>query len=595
MRLEKQPMELLILLVENQGQLVTREQIVTRLWDDPAAVDTERSINTAIRKIRLALRDDPDKPRFVQTVVGKGYRFISSMRVIRPEAPPASSMPEQSAVLPVDPVIRTARRQHGLWWIVAGGIAAMVAVAVGSWLWRPKVQTIQSLAVLPLQNLSGDQSQDYLADGMTDELITSLAGVRSLRVISRTTAMQYRNTHESLPKIAAELRVDAIVEGSVARSGERARITAQLILARTDRHLWAHSYEGNVRDLLALEREAARSIANEVKAALTPVERAHFTKAIPFDPEAYQSYLKGRYYWNQRTAESLEKSLSLFDQAVARDPRNPLPYAGQADAYNILGNYNLVPQGQAFPKAEAAARKALDIDDSLAEAHASLGFARYQYDWDWSGAEGEFRRAVELSPSYATAHQWYAEFLTATGRFDEAQSQIRYAQALDPLSLPISSNVGRLLYLARQYDQAIVELQDSLEMHPRHAYSRLHLGMAYEQKQMYPQALSEFEKAAQLLSSTYPIAVAHVDVLMGRRQDAERILKHLDEQDEDLFSLAGVYAALGNHSKALSLLERAYTEHSPLMCFIAIAPWMDPLRGDPQFANLLSRMGLPER
>jgi TolB-like protein/DNA-binding winged helix-turn-helix (wHTH) protein/Flp pilus assembly protein TadD len=600
-RLEKQPMELLILLVENQGQLVTREQIVVRLWEAPSAVDTERSINTAIRKIRLVLRDDPDKPRFVQTVVGKGYRFIAPVRLIRPEGPPVAAIPlapPPAAALPMQPAHHPAHLPLVRWLLFAGAFALAAALAASIWPHRPAANPIQSLAVLPLQNLSGEPTQDYVADGMTDELITSLAGIRSLRVISRTTAMQYRNTHRPLPGIAAELHVDAIVEGSVVRSGERVRITAQLIQARTDRHLWARSYEGSLRDLLALEREVARSIANEVRSALTPTELAHFGKAIPFDPEAYQAYLKGRYYWNDRTAESLKKSLALFDQAVARDPRNPLPYAGQADAYNMFGNYQLLPPGQAFPKAEEAARKALSIDDSLAEAHASLGFARYQYDWDWSGAEGEFRRAIELSPSYATAHQWYAEFLTATGRFDEALSQIRYAQALDPLSLPISSNVGRLLYLAGRYDQAIAELKNSIELHPQHAYSRIYLGMAYEQKQMYPQALAEFKKAADLLSLKYFVGVAHVDALMGRRQDAERILQHWEaplDGGADPFLLAGVYAALGDHPKAFALLERAYAEHSFLMCFIRVMPWMDPLRPDPQFARLLSRMGLPQQ
>jgi TolB-like protein/DNA-binding winged helix-turn-helix (wHTH) protein/Flp pilus assembly protein TadD len=596
-RLEKQPMELLILLVENQGQLVTREQIVARLWDAPAALDTERSINTAIRKIRLALRDDPDKPRFVQTVVGKGYRFISPVRVIQPErqAPPAMPpAPSPVAGLPMEPAHRRLARQL----FAAGAVVIAVALAAGLWSRRPAANTIQALAVLPLQNLSGDASQDYFADGMTDELITSLAGIRSLRVISRTTAMQYRSTHRPLPGIAAELHVDAIVEGSVVRSGERVRITAQLIQARTDRHLWARSYEGSVRDLLTLEREVARSIAGEVRAALTPVEQAHFAKATPFDPEAYQAYLKGRYYWNDRTAESLKKSLALFDQAVARDPRSPLPYAGRADAYNIIGNYGLLPPMQAFPKAEEAARKALELDDSLAEAHASLGFATFHYDWDWSGAEREFRRAIELSPSYATAHQWYAEFLTASGRFDEALSQIRYAQALDPLSLPISSNVGRVLYFARRYDQAIAELQNSIELHPSYAYSRIHLGMAYEEKHMYPQAISEFKKAADLLSAKYPVGVAHVDALTGRRQDARRILEHLEgppDAGADPFSLAGISAALGDRPKAFSLLERAYAEHSALLCFIRVSPWMDPLRADPQFARLLSRMGLPQQ
>ena len=370
-RLERQPMDLLILLVDKKDQLVSRDEIVARLWGANPSVDAERSINTAIRKIRLALRDDPEKPRFVETVIGKGYRFVYPIRVIAPAplTPEAPKVPDAPGVPP--------QRRPTFWWVAAASAILLTLVAVGI---RARLLTtgaggnpgIHSIAVLPLQNFSGDPSQEYIADGMTDELITYLAGIRSLRIISRTSVAQFKNPGDRLPKIARDLNVDAIVEGSVAVSGARVRITAQLIQAQTDRHLWARSYEGDVRDLLALERETARSIASEVKAAVTPDERARFAQARAFDPQAYDAYLKGRFYWNERTGENLKKSLQFFEEAIARDPQNPLPYAGKADAHNMFANYSLLAPSEAFPKAEEAARKALEMDDSLAEAHSAL-------------------------------------------------------------------------------------------------------------------------------------------------------------------------------------------------------------------------------
>jgi TolB-like protein/DNA-binding winged helix-turn-helix (wHTH) protein/Tfp pilus assembly protein PilF len=592
-RLERQPMELLILLVEKKEQLVTRDEIVARLWGANPSVDAERSINTAIRKIRLALGDDPDKPRFVETVIGKGYRFVYPIRVISPSVPAAS--PPDAPSLPAVPDAPP-RKRPAHWWLVAGVavLLSLTAVIIRS---RSNAVNpgIHSIAVLPLQNFSADPSQEYIADGMTDELITYLAGIRSLRIISRTSVAQFKSPGDRLPKIARDLNVDAIVEGSVAVSGARVRITAQLIQAQTDRHLWARSYEGDIRDLLALERETARSIATEVKAVVTPDEQAHFARARAFDPKAYDAYLKGRFYWNERTGENLKKSLEFFEESIAKDPQNPLPYAGKADAYNMFGNYSLLAPSQAFPKAEEAARKALEMDDSLAEAHSALGFARYQYDWDWAGAEHEFQRAIELKPNYATAHQWYAELLAANGRFEESLAQVRAARDLDPLSLAAYSNVGRLLYLARHYDEAIAELRSTTELYPNAPYPRIYLGLAYEQQGMNPQATEEFEKAGSLLNVKYSVGHAHIHALAGRRAEALQILEHLEGpqgRGEDPFLLAGVWAALGDRDKAYALLDRAYRERSFLICFIKIFPWMDPLRQDARFATLLSRMGL---
>lgn len=596
-RLERQPMELLILLVDKKDQLVTRDEIVIRLWGENPTVDAERSVNTAIRKIRLALGDDPEKPRFVETVIGKGYRFVYPIRVIGP-APPLPVEGPSAPPIATKAEVPVPKRSN--LWLYASALAILVSLAAVGLRMQGKSSGpgnagIHSIAVLPLQNFSGDPSQEYIADGMTDELITYLAGIRSLRIISRTSVAQFKSLGDPLPKIARDLNVDAIVEGSVAVSGGRVRITAQLIQAPMDRHLWARSYEGDVRDLLALERETARSIAAEVKAVVTPDEQARFVQARAFDPAAYDAYLKGRFYWNERTRENLQKSLQFFEEAIAKDPQNPLPYAGKADAYDMFGNYSLLPPQQAFPKAEEAARKALEMDDSLAEAHSALGFARYQYDWDWAGAEHEFQRAIELKPNYATAHQWYAELLAANGRFEESLAQVRAARDLDPLSLAAYSNVGRLLYLARRYDEAIMELRNTTELYPSAAYPRIYLGLAYEQKKMDAEAATEFEKAGNLLNVKYSVGHAHIHAQAGRRSEALEILEHLQSAEgrgEDPFLLAGVWAALGDHEKAYALLEQAYQERSFLICFIKIFPWMDPLRQDTQFAGLLRRMGL---
>ncbi len=597
-RLQKQPMELLILLIEKQGQLVTRDEIVIRLWGAQPPADAERSINTAIRKIRLALKDDPDKPHFVQTVVGKGYRFISSITVLGPRAPIATPVlePEPAGNLSVDPVDRpgdSARRWRP---IIGAALIVLSIAAAGIW-WRLRSsapQTIHAIAVLPLRNLSGDPSQEYFADGMTDELVTALAGIRSLRITSRTSSMQYKGTREPLPKIAKALNVGAIVEGSVVRTGSRVHITANLVQAQTDRHLWTHTYEGDIHDLISLEREVARNIANEVNATLTPQEEARFRKPTSLNPEAYDDYLEGRFYWGKRTSASLNRSLQYFDRAIQKDPRNPLFYAGLADSYNMLADYTVLTSREALPKAKTAAEKALALDDSLAEAHASLAWTTFHYDWDWTAAEREFRRAIELKPGYASSHQWYAELLVATGRFDEALAEMRRAQEFDPLSAVIHIGIGRMLYLARRYDPAIEQLRNSTELYPNFVYARIYLGFCYEQKKMYPQALTELEAAGALINRNYSVGQAYVYAVSGHRADAERMLKQLEDPASatDPFFLAGVYAALENRDRAFALLDRAYEERSTFLGLVNVSPWMDPLRADPRFAHLVARMGL---
>lgn len=599
-RLERQPMELLILLVEKQGELVTREAIVSRLWGDHTFLDTERSINSAIRKIRVVLHDDPDDPRYLETVVGKGYRFVGPIQVTQREPAEALTVPvlKDSPDAQAGDATLAARSQFRRHWHVALTATFVIAAVVAAFMARDRLNRgaaprMHSLAVLPLENLSGDPAQEYFADGMTDELVTDLALVKSLHVISRTSVMQYKGTRKSLSQIGHELNVDAIVEGSVMRSGDRVRITAQLIETASDHHLWAQSFERDSRDVLSLQREIAQNIANRVQAVLTPQEQARLTRPRLSNPEAYEAYLKGRYYWNNRTEDGFKKALDFFQFAIQKDPDEPLAYAGLADSYSMLANYFMLTPREAFPKAEAAAQKSLALDESLAEAHTSLAYARFHYDYDWPSAEHEFKRAIDLNPNYATAHQWYAEFLAAMGRSDQALSEIRLAQQLDPFSLVINSNVGRMLYLARRYDEAIQELGNTIELNPKQGYAHLNLGFAYEEKKMYAEAEREFIAAESLFRIQQSIARAHLYAVSGRRRDAALMLKKLEQPTPDNpFFLAGVHAALGERDSAFRLLDAAYREHDFFLCFLRVYPWMDSLRDDPRFKELLLRMKL---
>ena len=504
---------------------------------------------------------------------------------------------------------RRAAPRRTLWHILlpAVGIAAVVLLLalLGLDLERlrdrllggPASGPITSLAVLPLENLMGDPEQEYFVDGMTEALISELAQIGALKVISRTSVMRFKGTDKSLPEIARDLGVDGIIEGSVLRAGEQVRITAQLIEGATDRHLWASNYERDLSNILALQSEVARAIAREIKIKLTAREQARLASPRPVNTEVYQLYLRGRYHWNQRTQEGFKKGLEFFEQALERDPTYPLAYAGLADTYSLLANYFLLPPQEAFPRAKAAATKALEIDDTLAEAHASLAFARHHYDWDWSGAEGEYKRALELNPGYATAHQWYAEYLTTVGRHEEAIAEIRRAQELDPLSLVIDSNVGRLLYYAHRYDQAIDELQNTLMLDPNFPWAHVFLGMAFEQKGMYAEAMAEAQKVVALGGGGPNVVLARAYAASGRTDDARKMLKALQQrygEDVESYSMGGIHAALGEKDEAFAWLEKAYEENSFFLVFLRVDPWFDPLHTDPRFADLLGRLSFPE-
>ncbi len=457
---------------------------------------------------------------------------------------------------------------------------------------------IESIVVLPLENLSRDPEQDYFADGMTEALITNLAQIRALRVVSRTSAMQYKGARKPLPEIARELRVDAVVEGTVARFGNRVRITAQLIEAASDRHLWARSYERDLSDVLALQGEVARAIVDEIQVHVSKEERARLGSPRRVHPEAYELYLRARHHWNRRTDAEIRKGIDYFQQAIAKDPEYAQAHAGLSRAYDTMGTYNFLPPSEAFAQAAAEAARALELDSSLPEAHAALGGVLFTHNWDWKGAESEFRQALALDPNYPDAYHWYSDYLSAMGRPDEALAAIRRAHALEPLSLTINMSIGTCLFYARRFDDTIAQQRGTLEFDPTFTPALRNLGGAYEQKGMYPEAIEAYRKAMAL--SPHDLSakglLAHAFAASGDRVEARRLLAELTEQSSQRFvspySLAAIHLGLGEGEPALELLEQAFRDRDRAMPWIKVAPRLDSLRSDPRFTDLLRRMNL---
>jgi TolB-like protein/DNA-binding winged helix-turn-helix (wHTH) protein/Tfp pilus assembly protein PilF len=637
-KLQRQQLAVLLLLVQRAGQIVSREEIHQHIWGNDTFVDFERGINFAINQIRAALGDSAENPGFVETVPRRGYRFIAAVEIgsgpapsrIRLEEQPqgggttalheypqalpqpaqdGDGLPSGAAKSPVGAIRQPLVRRTWRFRLAATSAIVFVGLAMGWFVWHQASRSrgqasagrIGSLAVLPLENLSGDKEQDYFADGMTDELITNLGKISALRVISRTSVMQYRGAKKPLPEIARELNVDALVEGTVLRSGERVRITAQLVGVNPEKHLWAEAYERDLRDVLALQDEVARDIANRIQVKLTAREQSGLSSARPVDPEAHTAYLRGVYFWNKRTEQDLEKSIEYFNQAVQRDPRYALPYAGLADAYNFLGSSHLFPR-EAYPKAYAAALRALELDETLGEAHAALGYYKAAYEWDLPGADRELQRAIELNPGYALAHVWRADsVLSKLEHFTEALAELDRARELDPTSLMVSDQRGWVLYMARRYDEAIEQFHKTLELEPRFAHAHCWLGRAYLQKGMLQEGLAEVEQAASLPggdSSLYRPWLGYGYARCGKRAEALKIIETLKTLEQKGFvstrwGIAVIHCGLGEKDKALDWLERAYKEREPRFTYTNIEPAFDPLRSDPHFQDLMRRSRTP--
>jgi TolB-like protein/DNA-binding winged helix-turn-helix (wHTH) protein/Tfp pilus assembly protein PilF len=603
-KLERIPAEVLAILIERHGQIVSREHIVERIWGKDVFLDTDNSINGAIRKIRQVLKDDPEQPRFIQTVTGKGYRFIAPLRDADVARPVAVSSPRAP--------VREAPASQSIWrrWPILPAIIIVVVIAVVAIYFRwSRSQARASapngrlmLAVLPFQNLTGDVSQDYFSDGLTEEMISQLGDLDPghVGVIARTSVMHYKHSQESLDQIGRALGVQYILEGSVRRDSNRVRIAAQLIQTRDQTHLWTREYDRDLSDVFALQGEIAREIADQIQLTLSHIHEAALP-AAPSAPsarafEAYDLYLKGRYSWNQRTRESLQQAVEYFQQAVDKDPAYARAYAGLAESYALMGGYTGLPPKEFMAKARAAAGRALELDEQLPEAHTALAIIAQNYDWNWQTAEKEYRRAIQLDPSYATAHHWFAECLALQGRFDEAFAEIGIARRLDPLSLIIASDYGAILYFSRQYDRAIEQLRSVLEIEPN--FPRAHmLGWAYAQKGLFADALADAD--AQDVRPDDPWHWAMIAYISGRSGDQtkakaalEQLLKVKQHRAVDSLCFTVANIGLGDNDEALLWLEKAYREHSNSLTAIKVDPTYDPLRADSRFQQLVRRVGL---
>jgi TolB-like protein/DNA-binding winged helix-turn-helix (wHTH) protein/Flp pilus assembly protein TadD len=608
-RLQEQPFQVLATLLEHSGEVVTREELKKKLWPADTFVDFDHGLNKAINKIRDALGDSAESPRFVETVARRGYRFLAEVRaadatpVRGPEAP--IETPSQAQDGGPASLSDEAGRKKRLAAPLALGISVpvLLLLILTAWTIHSRNRTslrIRSLAVLPLESLSGDASQDYFADGMTDELITDLGQISALRVISRTSVMPYKGARKPLAQIARELNVDAVVEGTVLHSGNQVRITAHLIEAPADKHLWDHDYQGDLRDTLALQNQVARAIAEHISVSLNPQEDAALKNNKVVNREAYVSYLKGRYFWNKRTANGLKAAVAYFNQAVEEDASYAQAYSGLADTYSLLGDwqYAVMTPKEALPKAKAAAVRALELNRALGEAHNSLAFCLDGFDWDFESAEKEFRRAIELNPGYATAHHWYAWHLALVGRNDEAVAEMKKAQNLDPLSLIINADLAEVFVIVHSYDESIQQCRKTIEMDPNFGLTHNQLGQAYLQKGNTDEAIAELQKAVRL-SGDSPTCIANLArayAAAGKREEALNLLSDLKKGSNPGYSrsteIAMVYAALGEKDQAMSWLEKGYEERfNP---GVLLRPGFDPLRSDPRFQDLLRRIGLKQ-
>ncbi len=548
-QLQPQPAKILALLTLKPGAVVTREEIQKAIWGEGTFVDFEHVINSSIAKIRIALNDAAEKPRFVETLPRRGYRFLASAESVSPDGR----------------------------------------------------NTIQSLAVLPLENLSQDPDQEYFADGMTDQLITELARLGTLRVISRTSVQRYKRPRKSIHEIAGRLNVDAVVEGTVLRSGGRIRITAQLIDARNEEHLWAESYERDLEDVFKLQAEVAQAIAGQVHARVTCEPALRLGTARPVASVAFDRFLRGRYFWNKRGQESIRKGIEYFRQAIEADPTYALAYAGMAESYMPLGYWGYIPPGDAFPKAKAWAMKALEIDKDLPEAHTALSSVQFIYERDLESAEKEAREAIRLNPNYARARQVYGEFLTSLGEFEAAADQIRLALESDPLSPVLYCVDAQMSYFARRYNEAAEKCRRSIEVEPAFPLTHFMLGLVSEQLGRFEEAVGHLQKACGSMPQCawFQAELGRAYALCGNEGEARSVLRGLESRREEMYvsaySIAGLYDGLADRARALGWLDRANEERSARMMFLNVDPRFDALRPDPQFQELQCRAELPAR
>jgi TolB-like protein/DNA-binding winged helix-turn-helix (wHTH) protein/Tfp pilus assembly protein PilF len=605
----------LVVMVASRGRLLGKDELLRTVWPDSFVEESNLALYVSI--LRKALQDGEDGFQYIETVPRHGYRFVaevcevadtSSDSSVSPVAIPGQQpTPEVGKGLGVPGPASPWNRFRSPAFAIAGLVLLLAvlififAVPVWKRLRNPGLEPIQSLAVLPLQNLSGDPAQQYFADGMTEALITDLAKIPGLKVISRTSIMQYKDSHERLPKIAQDLGVDGIVEGSVLRSGDRVRITAQLVRAATDQHIWAESYERDLRDLVTLQDEVSRSIATQVQKKIAPPAPQRLATSAAVNPQAREDYLKGRYFWNLRTEAGYLKAIDYFQAAVNEDPQYAQAYAGLADAYALLGSMPnaKIPRDIAMPKAKEMALAALKLDDSLADAHTSLAFVEMHYEWKFQEAEREFKRAINLDTNYSIAHHWYAYDLAALGRMDEAVAEVKLARQTDPLSAIINTDVAEILYFARRYDEAMLQARATLEMDPNFAHAHRVLERIYGEKHMFPEAIAEGQRAVALSGDdTWMLLdLAGTYALAGKKTEMKTCLRRINVTTSGVLpegaGTAEMYATLGDVDRTLGALQSAYRRRDGGLILLNADPRFDSFKSDPRYQQLLQRIGLP--
>jgi len=619
--------ELLLVLVEKRGQLVTKDDLMHAVWPDTFVEEGNLTSNISI--LRRQLGEHPDGGEYIETIPKRGYRFVAAVTQVaaqiedqhsirssenavaleaaparEEESSPASQRLDSIEVPAAETLAAGNARKRALRPRVALAASAVALVSLlvlfylkGWHLGLPGPAApvrIESLAVLPLENLSGDPAQEYFADGMTEALTADLAQIGALRVIARASVMQYKGTKTPLPEIAQRLNVDAVVSGTVLRSGQRVRITAALIRPATGQQLWAKTYEQNLGDILDLQNEVARAIAGEIHAKVTPQEQLRLARVHEVNPGAYEAYLKGRYYWHQFTEEALLKSIEYFEEAIKLDPGYAEAHAGLADAWISVHYIGAAPLEEAHPKALEAATKALQLDDTLAEAHAAMATIK-AHEWDWATAERETRKAIELNPGYAAVHSVHSNRLRRLGRTEESIAEAKRGLELDPLSALTNESLGDAYLSAHQYDLAIEQYQKTLELYPNQSPSRDSLGWAYVYKGMYDKGIEEIKKSYGEDPSLSP-ELAYIHAMRGETSEAHKILERLLSLSKRVpiapHHFALIYTGLGKKDEALTWLEKAYQQRSPMMTWLKVDPRFDSLRQDPRFQDLMRRVGL---
>ncbi|HKW32719.1 MAG TPA: tetratricopeptide repeat protein [Candidatus Acidoferrum sp.] len=582
---EPKAMQVLVYLSEHADEVVTKERLIGAVWADTFVTDDV--LTRCISELRKAFEDEAKNPQVIETIPRSGYRLVAAVQ--RVEAQPAA-----------------ARAPTRRWPVVLAAVAGLlfvgIALNVGYLPRRMSSPTlpmrIHSLAVLPLANLSGDPDQEYFADGMTEELITDLAKIGALRVTSRTSVMGYKGAHKPLPDIARELNVDAIIEGTVQRSGGRVRITAQLIEARADQHLWAESYERDLRDVLALQGEVAGDIAAEIRVKLTPQERASITGARPLNPEAHEAYLQGLYFWNRLTEEDIKKSMERYQKVIQLAPDYAPAYSALAFSYTLLASMEFAPSRENYTEAKKLAQKAIELDDGLADAHGALGFVLCYGDWDWAAAEAQFKRANALEPNGEVGHAVYALYLGDMGRSEEAISEMKKSLEADPLSVLSLVNLGSLYGQTGQAEKAIEQYRKVLEMDPKSVNAHGGLGRLYDLQGNHAQAIAELREA-KTLSESDPFVIAglgHAYAAAGKSREAHEMLNELRQLSKRRYVtpylVASVYAGLAEREQTLFWLEKALEEHNDSLVSLKVDAEFASLRTDPRFQEILRRIGL---